>query len=65
MEADDTFGNGQGKELVVAIGNLVTICDQTAEWYGFTVGYGVSMLCTVDICAQLLIHCQRENDCDG
>ena len=43
-----TFGNGQGKELVVAIGNLVTICNQTAEWYGFTVGYSVS-ICYVQL----------------
>jgi len=36
MQAEDTFGNGQGKELVVALGNLVTIGDNTAEWYGTT-----------------------------
>ena len=62
MQARDTFGNGQGKELVVAIGNLVTIADNRAEWYGTTtLGFGV----TSDICAQLPIHCQRQNNCDS
>lgn len=44
MQPENTFGNGEGKELVVAIGNLVTITDKRAEWYVTTVGYGVSML---------------------